>query len=77
MLSISIIGEERPKGTGRRTIKTEIKETGYDWNNITRFRNVSTNGETLLQSFVQKCMKRIKQVIMGEILKVLGLCTCI
>lgn len=38
---------------------------------------LATNGETLLQSFVQKCMKRIKQVIMGEILKVLGLCTCI
>lgn len=37
---------------------------------------LETNGETLLQSYmyVQKCMKRIKQVIMGEILKVLGLC---
>lgn len=51
MLSISIMGEERPKGTGRRTMKTEIKETGYDWNNITRFRNVSNKWRDLVAIF--------------------------
>lgn len=47
-LSISIMGEERSKGTGRRTIKTEIKETGYDWKNITRFRNVRNKWRDLV-----------------------------
>lgn len=29
----------RPKGTWRRTIETEKKSTGYNWNNITRIVN--------------------------------------
>lgn len=29
----------RPKGTWRRAIDTEMKNTGYNWNNITRIAN--------------------------------------
>lgn len=42
------MGEERSKGTGRKTIKTEIKEMGNDWKNTTRFRNVRNKWRDLV-----------------------------
>lgn len=44
----------------RRTIETEIKKARYEQNNITRTISrtmIEAEGETWLQSFVQKLMK--------------------
>lgn len=51
-----------PKGTWRRTIETEIKTARYEQNNITRTISrtmIEAEGETWLQSFVQKLMKAL------------------
>lgn len=33
-----------PKGTWRRTMKTDMKETGYEWNNINGVVNAKHQG---------------------------------
>lgn len=49
----------RPKGTWKRTIKTKIKTTRYEWNDITR-NMIEADEKTLLPPFVRKCMKKVK-----------------
>lgn len=51
--------EDQRAHARRRTIETEMKEAGYDRNNITRTAN-ETYIDNLLWPNVQKCIKRIK-----------------
>lgn len=49
---------EKPKGTCKRTIKTKVKTTRYEWNDITR-NMIEADEKTLLPPFVQKYIKKL------------------
>lgn len=51
--------EDQRAHARRRTIETEMKEAGYDRNNITRTAN-ETDIDNFLSPNVQKCIKRVK-----------------
>lgn len=48
----------KPKGTCKRTIKTKVKTTRYEWNDITR-NMIEADEKTLLPPFVQKYIKKL------------------
>lgn len=47
----------KPKGTCKRTIKTKVKTTRYEWNDITR-NMIEADEKTLLPPFCAEVHKK-------------------